>query len=51
MSTIHFSRLEEIEVMGKKSSRPYVETRKCIKSIYFAHQLRDAIRHVKYATD
>lgn len=24
---------------------------KCIKSIYFAHQLRDAIRHVKYATD
>lgn len=24
---------------------------KCVKSIYFVHQLRDAVRHVKYATD
>jgi hypothetical protein len=48
----HFEQ-ERVTIMGAKLGRHrhYVETRKGVKSIYFAHQPRDAIRHVKYATD
>ena len=65
MNNVHDSLMNDVHVRSPASSKSTLQswaqrwtdtatTSKpvnCIKSIYFAHQLRESIRHVKYATD